>query len=112
MARFVGNAAYVDPVVAAYDFAPFRTIIDVGGGLGRLLARTGCASRADPSSTGYPRAARTGATLLLVEFVIPQHDREFIGKWADMEMLVQAGFQMTRVVPTVGPISLVEGKAV
>ena len=75
------------------------------------------------------KAARTGSTLLLVEFVIPDHDREFIGKWADMEMLVQAGarertageyrklyeqagFQMTRVVPTAGPISLVEGRAV
>ncbi len=28
----------VDPVVAAYDFAPYRTIVDVGGGHGRLLA--------------------------------------------------------------------------
>ncbi len=28
----------VDPVVAAYDFAPYRTIIDVGGGHGRLLS--------------------------------------------------------------------------
>ena len=61
--------------------------------------------------------------------MIPDHDREFIGKWADMEMLVQvgarertaedyrklyeqAGFQLTRVVPTAGPISLVEGRAV
>ena len=35
------------------------------------------------------KAARAGSTLLLVEFVIPDHDREFIGKWADMEMLVQ-----------------------
>ena len=74
-------------------------------------------------------AAKPGTTLLLVEFVIPDHDREFIGKWADMEMLVQvaarerttedyrklyqqAGFQLTRVVPTAGPISLVEGTAV
>jgi hypothetical protein len=28
----------VDAVVAAYDFAPFHTIVDVGGGHGRLLA--------------------------------------------------------------------------
>jgi hypothetical protein len=66
------------------------------------------------------KAAKPGTTLLLVEF---------IGKWGDMEMLVQvgarertaeeyrnlyeqAGFQMTRVVPTAGPISLVEGRAV
>ena len=74
-------------------------------------------------------AARTGGTLLLVEFVIPDHDRRFIGKWADIEMLVQlaarertaddyrklyqqAGFQMTRVVQTAGPLSIIEGKAV
>lgn len=70
-------------------------------------------------------AARDGATLLLVELVIPGHDREFLGKWADLEMLViagarertaaeyrdllqRAGFRMTRVVPTAAPFSLVE----
>jgi hypothetical protein len=179
----------VDPVVAAYDFAPYRTIIDVGGGHGRLLAAI---VRATPGASGvlydlpqvvegapallekhgvadrvrtvggsfldavpeggdayvlknvihdWPdteavtilshvrKAAGPGRTLLLVEFVIPDHDRPFLGKWADMEMLVQvaarertadeyrklyeqAGFQMTRIVPTAGPISLVEGKAV
>ncbi len=177
----------VDPVVTAYDFAPYRTIIDVGGGHGRLLAaiiaatpgargvlydlpqvvegapellkRYGVADRIGVESgsffDGVPEggdayllknvihdwpdaesvtilsnirgAAMLGATLLLVEFVIPDHDREFIGKWADMEMLVQvgarertaedyrklyeqAGFQLTRVVPTAGPISIVEGQ--
>jgi DNA-binding transcriptional ArsR family regulator len=179
----------VAPVVAAYDFAPFSTIIDVGGGHGRLLSaivaatpgvrgvlydlpqvvegapelltKHGVAERVraeagsffdavpsggdayvlkniihdwpDAESLAILRNIRTaaepGATLLLVEFVIPDHDREFIGKWADMEMLVQlaarertadeyrklyeqAGFELTRVVPTAGPISLVEGKAV
>ncbi len=179
----------VDPVVAAYDFAPYRTIVDVGGGHGRLLSaiiaatpgasgvlydlpqvvegapellhKHGVADRVRVGGRLVPRpvpeggdayvlknvihdwadadavtilsnvrkAARAGSTLLLVEFVIPDHDREFIGKWADMEMLVQvaarertadeyrklyeqAGFQLTRVVPTAGPISLVEGKAV
>jgi SAM-dependent methyltransferase len=179
----------VDAVVAAYDFAPFPTVVDVGGGHGRLLAaivaatpgirgvlydlpqvvegapdllgKFGVADRvrtvhgsffdnvpeggdayisknvihdwADADAvkilSNVRKAAKPGATLLLVEFVIPDHDREFIGKWADMEMLVQvgarertaeeyrklyeqAGFQMTRVVPTAGPISLVEGKAV
>ncbi|MBB2769681.1 MULTISPECIES: methyltransferase [Mycolicibacterium] len=74
-------------------------------------------------------AAGTGATLLLAEFVIPDHHRAFIGNWTDMEMLMataarerteaeyrklyqQAGFRLTRVVPTVAPISLIEGKAV
>jgi C-methyltransferase len=66
-------------------------------------------------------------TVLLVETVIPEHDREFIGKWADLEMLLgvngrertaaeyqallgRAGFRMTRVVPTASPFSLVEAK--
>lgn len=179
----------VAPVVAAYDFSPFSTIVDVGGGHGRLLSaivaatpgvrgvlydlpqvvegapellsKHGVAERVEvvggsffdavpdgadayvmkniihdwPDAesvtilTNVRKAAEPGATLLLVEFVIPEHDREFIGKWADMEMLVQlaarertaedyrklyeqAGFQLTRVVPTAGPISLVEGRAV
>ena len=42
-------------------------------------------------SEQYPGGGQAGCTLLLVEFVIPDHDREFIGKWADMEMLVHVG---------------------
>lgn len=74
-------------------------------------------------------AATPGAHLLLVEAVIPDHDREFLGKWIDMEMLVgvaarerkeadyrnlyeQAGFRLTRVVETASPFSVVEGVAV
>ncbi|MUL82627.1 hydroxyneurosporene methyltransferase [Mycobacterium sp. CBMA247] len=74
-------------------------------------------------------AAAPGTTLLLVEGVIPDHDRAFLGKWTDMEMLVsiaarerskegyrhlyeQAGFRLTRVVETASPFSLVEGEAV
>src|ERR1700758_5856180 len=73
-------------------------------------------------------AAGPRATLLLVEFVIPNHDREFPGKWVDLEMLLnlgarertaaeyrdllsQAGFQMTRVVQTASPLSVVEARA-
>lgn len=36
-------------------------------------------------------AAPPGATLLLLEMVVPDHDREFLGHYADMEMLVMAG---------------------
>lgn len=74
-------------------------------------------------------AARTGATLLLVEGVIPDHDRAFPLKWVDMEMLIgnaarerteaqyrklytEAGFRLTRVVPTACPYSLIEGVAI
>lgn len=74
-------------------------------------------------------AATPGTTLLLVEAVIPEHDREFIAKWIDMEMLIgiaarerteadyrklyqEAGFRLTEVVPTASPFSLVQGLAV
>jgi C-methyltransferase len=66
-----------------------------------------------------------GARLILVESVIPPHHRDFSTKWLDLEMLVgnagrertadeyrillqKAGFQMTRVIPTASPFSLVE----
>lgn len=64
------------------------------------------------------------AAVLLVEAVIPQHNREFIGKWMDLEMLLDAaarertaadrdllehaGFRMTRIVDTASPFRLVE----
>ncbi|MGA5545433.1 methyltransferase [Mycobacterium sp. NPDC051198] len=74
-------------------------------------------------------AATPGTTLLLIEGVIPDHDREFLGKWTDMEMLIgiaakerteddyrklyqEAGFRLTRVVETASPFSVVEGTAV
>jgi hypothetical protein len=179
----------VDPVIAAYDFSSFSTVVDVGGGHGRLisaivaatpgirgvlydlpqvvegapalLTKFAVSARVDVVGGSFfdavpeggdayvlkniihdwadaesltilknvRAAAKPGARLLLVEFVIPDHDREFIGKWADMEMLVQlaarertadeyrklyeqAGFAMTRVVPTAGPASIVEGEAI
>jgi hypothetical protein len=72
-------------------------------------------------------ASDANTTVLLVETVIPEDDREFIGKWADLEMLLGAdgrertaaeyrallgrsGFEMTRVVPTASPFSLVMAK--
>ena len=72
-------------------------------------------------------AAGPRATVLLVELVIPDHDRDFPGKWADLEMLLnlaarertaaeyrkllaRAGFEMTRLVPTASPLSLVEAR--
>jgi O-methyltransferase/methyltransferase family protein len=73
-------------------------------------------------------AAGPRATVLLVELVIPNHDRDFPGKWADLEMLLnlgarertaaeyrdllsQAGFRVTRVVQTASPLSVVEARA-
>ena len=74
-------------------------------------------------------AAGPHATVLLIELVIPDHDRDFPGKWADLEMLLnlaarertaveyrnllnQAGFRMTRVVQTASPLSVVEARAI
>jgi C-methyltransferase len=177
----------VAPVVAAYDFGPYPTIVDVGGGHGRLLAAILAAtpgahgvlydlSQVVAGATtllrehnvadrvriasgsffdGVPlggdayvlkniihdwsddkavqilrrvrAAADPAAVVLLIEFVLPDHHREFPGNVVDLEMLVQAtgrertateyrylleqaGFEMTRVVPTAGPLSLVEAK--
>lgn len=177
------------PLTAAYDFSGFGTIVDVGGGHGRLLAAI---LETAPKSCGvlfdlpevvagapelfrkygvdnrvrieegsffnsapeggdayvlknvihdWPEeealrilrnvraAARPGARLLLCEFVIPDHDRDFHGNWVDIEMLVvagarertadeygrlfvQAGFQLSRVVETVSPLSIIEATAV
>jgi C-methyltransferase len=72
-------------------------------------------------------AAGPHATVLLIELVIPDHNRDFPGKWADLEMLLnlaarertageyrkllnQAGFRMTRVVHTASPLSVVEAR--
>jgi hypothetical protein len=57
--------------------------------------------------------------------VVPDHDREFLGHYADMEMLViagalernlaqwtdllrRSGFRLQRVVPTAGPLCVIE----
>ena len=179
----------IAPVIAAYDFTACATIVDVGGGNGRLLSAILAAA---PQARGilfdlpqglagapaalqqhqvadrvrliegsffdrvpqggdvyllkgvihdWPdddvvrilgnvrAAAGAGKRVLLVELVLPRHDRDFPGKWTDLEMLValsarertadeygrlfeRAGFQMTRVVETASPYSLVEGTAI
>jgi C-methyltransferase len=178
----------VDVVTAAYDFGNYSTIVDVGGGHGRLLAGVLAAT---PAATGvlfdlphvvpgaepllrkYRVADRVrivegsffevvpeggdlyvlkniihdwpddraqqilktlragcerGTTVLLVECVIPPHDRDFPAKWMDLAMLVdnagrertaeeyqnllqQSGFHLIRIVPTASPFSIVEAKA-
>lgn len=59
------SAPETDPVVAAYDFSPFRTIVDLGGGRGALLA--GILNRAS-NSTGIlfdqPHATVNSADVL------------------------------------------------
>ena len=72
-------------------------------------------------------AAGGDATVLLIEMVLPDHDRDFPGNWVDLEMLLlgssrertaaeyrnllgRAGLRMTRVVQTASPYSVVEAK--
>jgi hypothetical protein len=72
------------------------------------------------------RAMSAGSKLLLVEYVLPEGDGPSFGKWLDVHMMVllggrertraeyrtllaDHGFQLTRVVPTAGEISVVEG---
>ncbi|OBH12542.1 methyltransferase [Mycobacterium sp. E1747] len=177
------------PLTTAYDFGAFNTIVDVGGGHGRLLAailetapnsqgvlfdlpeviagapgllrkhrvedrvRIEKGSFFDSAPEGgdayvlknvihdWPEddavrilknvraSAHAGARLLLCEFVIPEHDRDFQGNWVDLEMLLvararertadeygqlfdQAGFRLNRIVETVSPLSIIEGIAV
>jgi hypothetical protein len=179
----------IAPLIAAYDFGAYETIVDVGGGHGRLLAAI---LGATPNSRGilfdlpqvvagapavlaeqrvadririaegsffdtvpeggdayvlknvihdWPdddavrilgnvrKAAAAGKNVLLVEGVLPGHDREFPGNWIDLEMLVtadarertaaeygellrRAGFDLTRVVETVSQLSVVEATAI
>jgi hypothetical protein len=75
------------------------------------------------------KAAGVGKHVLIVEFVIPAHGREFPGNWLDLEMhvaagarertaaeygrlLSRAGFRLTRVVETASPYSVVEAIAI
>jgi hypothetical protein len=72
-------------------------------------------------------AAGPNAKLLLFELVIPEHNREFLGKLIDMEMLLlagakertadqwrellsQAGFRLSRIVDTASPLSVIEAE--
>ena len=74
-------------------------------------------------------AAKIGTKVLVIDCVIPDHDREFFGHWTDLEMLLlqagrertvpehrslleRAGFRMTRWVPTASPLSFVEAEAI
>jgi hypothetical protein len=178
----------IPPLLAVYDFTGGGTIVDVGGGHGRLLAAIlqkwpqahGILFDAESVVEGAPavldaagvadrctavggsffesvpsrgdayvlkhivhewddstvlailrnvRAAMSrGAKLLVIESVVPDDNREHVSKMIDLEMLVvatgrertaaeyaellrTAGFRFTRVIPTVGPASIVESEA-
>ena len=73
------------------------------------------------------KAMKKGAKLLIVEFVLPEGNTPHFGKLADMVMLTlpggeertaneyrtlldDAGYTMTRVVPTASDVSIVEAE--
>jgi hypothetical protein len=73
------------------------------------------------------RAMPAGAKLLLVEYVLPEGDGAWFGKMLDLAMMILLGglerteaeyrrlfaahgFRLTRVVPTAGDVSVVEGR--
>lgn len=74
-------------------------------------------------------AIAEGGKLVLLEMVLPERASSFIGHMLDLEMLLMlrgrertraqysellagAGFQLTRVIPTVSPLSVIEARAV
>jgi hypothetical protein len=176
-----------DAFVAAYDFDAFDTIVDVGGGHGRLLSSV---LAAQPKARGVlfdlpdvvagagevleamkvssrvervggsffekvpeggdlyvaktiihdwqdgearkilqniRRAMRPSGTVLLYETVVPLPNQAHFSKLLDIEMVVHgggrerteaeyaelflgAGFVLSRIIPTAGPLSIVEAK--
>ena len=88
-------------------------------------------ARAGRILDNFRRAMSSGARLLLVEYVLPDVDelvgrRGVEGNWLDLHMMVAAGglerteaeyrrlfaahgFRLTRVVPTAGDVSVIEG---
>jgi hypothetical protein len=134
MAHFTRMIALA--VAATYDFKPFRTIVDVGGGNGALLIgildviHDWDDDRALVILRNCHRVMAPGAKLLLVEGVYPpriDQSRDSRGAAAnDVNMLVNtggrqrseaefrslyeaAGFDLTRIVPTPAPVSVIEG---
>lgn len=182
------STAVIGPVVDAFDFTPFGTIVDVAGGHGRLLtaildsapnahgvlydlpeviagappllAESAAAERVrlaegsffdsvpaggdayvlkhiihdwddDPSIQilrNVRTAAATGATLLIIEHIVPEDDSTSTAKLMDMEMLLvnngrertiaeyrrlfdAAGFRLTRVIDTAAAFSIIEARA-
>ncbi|MCW4354347.1 acetylserotonin O-methyltransferase [Hoyosella sp. YIM 151337] len=184
-AMTVTSEMVIGPVLAAYDFTPYRSIVDVGGGHGRLLAailqkapdtrgvlfdlesvlpggrdylvEAGVADRATAVAGSFFDAVPQGGELyilkniihdwpeaqaldilrnvravmgkqsrvLVIEAVVPEGNSPHVSKWLNLEMLIQtggrertaaqyadllhaAGLEVTRVLPTIGPASIVE----
>ncbi|MER8011736.1 methyltransferase [Streptomyces sp. NPDC094149] len=180
------SASETDPILAAYDFSVFGTVVDVIAGRGNLLAgilkqapdtkgvlydskiatvdspalfeAAGVADRLTIEHGGYldklptggdayvfkhiihdfsradaitalrnaREAIAPGGKLLVIEYVIPESNEKHLGNTIDLwlmlmlgaqertlaeytELFAEAGFQLTRAVPTSAPISVIEG---
>lgn len=172
-------------LAAVYDFSPFSTIVDIGGGYGQLLAlmlqaspaatgvlferpglrgaaeehlrRVGVLSRCRVETGSFLESAPTGgdltvmrrvihdyddeqavailsnvrqrlhpgATLLLLEGVVPPGNMPSFEKLLDLDMMLfvggrerteaqfralldRAGFRLARIIPTISTISIIE----
>jgi hypothetical protein len=182
------SSVAADALTAAYDFTPYATIVDVGGGEGRLLSAIlhaapnargvlfdlpevvkdapkvlqslGVSSRCETVGGSFFESVPTGGNLylmkaiihdwddedaekilatvrramerdsplLLYEAVVPGPNKKHFAKYLDVEMIVmaggrertleeyaallgRAGFQLTRIIPTAGPTSVIESRA-
>lgn len=180
------SASETDPILAAYDFSGFTTVVDVIAGRGNLLAgilgqapdvkgvlydsevatvdspalfeAAGVADRLTIEHGGYlgklpagadaylfkhiihdfteadavtalrnaREAIAPGGKLLVVEYVVPENNEKHLGHTIDLwlmlmlgarertraeyaELFAKAGFELTGVVPTSSPISVIEG---
>ncbi|MEU3098707.1 methyltransferase [Streptomyces sp. NPDC006967] len=180
------SASETAPILAAYDFSGFTTVVDVIAGRGNLLAgilgqapdvkgvlydsevatvdspalfeAAGVADRLTIEHGGYlgklpagadaylfkhiihdfteadavtalrnaREAIAPGGKLLVVEYVVPENNEKHLGHTIDLwlmlmlgarertraeyaELFAEAGFELTGVVPTSSPISVIEG---
>ncbi|MFC9117627.1 methyltransferase [Streptomyces sp. NPDC102359] len=180
------SASETDPILAAYDFSGFTTVVDVIAGRGNLLAgilqqapgtkgvlydseiatvdspalfeAAGVADRLTIEHGGYlgtlpagadayvfkhiihdfseadaltalrnaREAIAPGGKLLVIEYVLPEDNTPHLGNTVDLWLMLmlgaqertlaeytrlfaEAGFSLTRAVPTSAPISVIEG---
>ncbi|MFD5805217.1 MULTISPECIES: methyltransferase [unclassified Streptomyces] len=180
------SASETAPILDAYDFSRFGTVVDVIAGRGNLLAgilqqapdakgvlydseiatvdspalfeEAGVADRLTIEHGGYlgklppggdayvfkhiihdfseadavtalrnaREAIAPGGRLLVIEYALPENNEKHIGHTIDLwlmlmlgarertraeysELFAKAGFELTRVVPTSAPISVIEG---
>jgi hypothetical protein len=117
-AMMVHGIAETEPMLDAYDFSAFETVMDVGGGNGLMLAAIlnrhpaikgilfdlpAVAERAKATFSDLDlsilrncrQAMNPDGRILLVETVIPPLNEPCFGKWLDLMMLIVGGRERT-----------------